>query len=86
MLLISVSFRRYNSININAVFVSADLRSNQTSKAQPKGIEQQLLPGDQHVSNPWIEDSTCKHLAVQVGEIIKYISKKVSLIGIHGKK
>jgi hypothetical protein len=73
ILLIAVSFRRYNSMDINAICVSADLRSNQTSSAQPKRIEQQLLPGDQQVSYPWIGDSTCQHLAVQVSEIIKKI-------------
>jgi hypothetical protein len=75
MLLIGVPYRRYNSMNLNAVFVSADLRSNQTSSAQPKGIEQQLLPVDQQVSYSWIGDSTCKHLAVQVSEVIKYFPK-----------
>ncbi len=80
MLLIGVSFRRYNSMDINVISVSADLRSNQTSSAQPKGIEQQLLPGDQQVSYPWIGDSTCQHLAVQVSEIIKYFSKIKKII------
>ncbi len=83
MLLIGVSFRRYNSMDINVIYVSADLRSNQTSSVHSKWIEQQqLLPGDQQVSYPWIGDSTCQHLAVQVSEIIKYFSKIKNIIRI----
>ena len=77
ILLIGVSFRRYTSMNINGIFVITDFRSNQTSSSHTKVVEQQLLPGDQQVSYPWIGDSTCQHLAVQVSEIIIIITKYI---------
>ena len=76
ILLIGVPFRRYTSMNINGIFVIADLRSNQTSTSHPKVIEQQL-PGDQQVSYPWIGDPTCQHFAVQVREILNIILKYI---------